>query len=251
MLKTLGVLNYKGGTGKTTTVVNLATALARQGRRVLCLDLDAQGSLSNYFGVEYHCSLSDLLMERTAFAQCIVNVEPGLDAIFCDGSLLEVEGAFWRMEDKQAMFTRLASHLAPADRYDFVILDCSPAVSLLNEQVLNFVEFLIVPVDMNYMSLYGTRKIVETVQRVRRVPYSRLRRMLFVPTRYYGRLRKDKEVLEKLEQYFNGRVADPIRASVKLSEASGHRLSIFDYAPESSGARDYEALAHRVVTHAQ
>ena len=254
MSRILGVLNYKGRVGKTTTVVNLAAGLALRGARVLCLDLDPQGSLAVYLGVDYIYSLADLLLQQLEPLDCIVPVRPNLDIIASDANLLQIEGALWRQEDKRMMQTRLIDQLrqliSPAGRYDFIIVDYSPSASLLGEGSLECIEELIVPVSMDYAALAGMQRVIQTVQSSSRASVNQAQISLIVPTLYYERLAKDRRIVKILKHYFGHRVTDPIRVNVKLSAASNRQMNIYDYDPCSGGAYDYAKLVERVANDA-
>ena len=249
MGRIIGVLNYKGGTGKTTTVVNLGAGLALRGARVLCIDLDAQGSLATHLGVHYTHSLTHLLLKQADPQTCIVQARENLDLIASDASLLRAEGELWRMDDSQKARQVLASKLRGLeDDYDYVILDFSPSATLLSESGLLYVRELVVPVAMDYLALVGTRQVIETLKTTNRMSGHRVRFYLIVPTLYSARLRKDREVLNILRRYFADRVAEPIRVSVKLSEAPSYQKSIYEYASRSPGAIDYAHLVERIVS---
>lgn len=248
MCRRIGVLNYKGGTGKTTTVVNLAAGLALHGARVLCVDLDAQGSLATCLGVRYTYSLTHLLLGQTEPRACTVQARDNLDLVASDGSLLQVEGQMWRMSDDRAARQLLVDKMRGLDdNYDYVIADFSPSASILSESGLQYVQELIVPVSMSYMALVVTRQVIETLRVVSQTPGHRIRLYLIVPTRYSARLRQDREVLGILQRHFADRVAEPIRANVRLTEAPSHFMTIYEYSPYSSGAVDYRRLAERVL----
>jgi chromosome partitioning protein len=249
MDRCIGVVNYKGGTGKTTTVVNLAAGLALRGVKVLCVDLDAQGSLATCLGVRSAHSLSHLLMGQVDPKGCVVRARENLDLVTSDGSLLETEGQMWRMGDLQAARWLLARKMQDLqDSYDYILLDFSPSASIVSESGLLYAKELIVPVSMGYMALVGTRQVVETLKSVSQAPGHRVRLYLIVPTRYHARRRQDREVLEILHRHFADRVTDPIRASVKLTEAPSHHQSIYEYSPRSNAAADYEQLVERVLS---
>ena len=248
-MRILGILNHKGGTGKTTTAVNLAAGLALRGSRVLAIDLDAQGSLATNLGVAYRHTLADLLLGRADLAACIQPARKNLDVIASDYTLLEAEGALWRMDDRDASRRLLRSKMNELDGYDFVILDHSPSISLMGQNGLLYCRELIVPVSMDYLAMVGTRQVMNTLKEIGRIPNHQLRLTAVAPTFYYGRLRKDREVLNTLKRYFNGRVTRPIRANVKLAEAPGHHKTIYEYAPRSSGAQDYAQLVERIANY--
>jgi chromosome partitioning protein len=247
MGRCIGVVNYKGGTGKTTTVVNLGAGLALRGARVLCVDLDPQGSLATCLGVQCTHLLSHLLLGQVELEACIVPARENLDIVGSDKGLLEAEGQMWRMNDLQAARWLLARKMGGLeDRYDYIILDFSPSASIMSESGLLYAQELIVPVSMGYMALVGTRQVVETLRSVSQTPGHRVRLYLIVPTRYHVRRRQDREVLELLHRHFAERVTEPIRSSVKLTEAPSHHKSIYEYSPRSNAAADYELLVERV-----
>ncbi len=250
MCRIIGVLNYKGGTAKTTTVVNLAAGLALRGSRVLCLDLDAQGSLATFLGVTFTHSMKHLLLEQAAPHECVVRARERFDLVASDASLLEAEGVLWKLNNQQRAHEMLADHLRGLEYgYDYVLIDFSPSANLLGESALRYAQEVIVPVGMNYLALIGTRQVIQTLKTIGKMQDHRVRLSLVVPTFYDARLRKDGEIMETLHKYFNGQVANPIRTNVKLAEAPGHQMSIYEYAPHSSGALDYAMLVERVANH--
>jgi chromosome partitioning protein len=129
----LGVLNFKGGTGKTTTVINLAAGLAQKGHRVLCVDLDAQGSVAAYFGVKYPHSLAHLIVDALPADQCVQKVRPNLDILPSDKSVLDAQGYLWRLNDNPTARKVLRERLCTLTPYDFVVVDYSPSDNILSE----------------------------------------------------------------------------------------------------------------------
>ncbi len=246
MTRVIGVLNYKGGTAKTTTVVNLAAGLALRGSRVLCVDLDAQGGLATSLDVHPPYTLTHLLLGEQRPWGCIVRARANLDLIASDSSLFEAEGELWRIGGQTRRW--LAERMSTVEEYDYVILDYSPSASLIGEYGLLYNQEVLVPVAMNYMALMGTRQVLEKLRAIAQAYDHPLRLSLIIPTFYDGRQRMDREVLALLRRYFGDKVAAPIRANIKLAEASGRGMTIYEYAPQSPGADDYARLVERVVS---
>jgi len=246
MSRCIGVVNYKGGTGKTTTVVNLSAGLALRGERVLCVDLDAQGSLATCLGVNYVHSLAHMLLGQAEPPACVVNARDNLDLIASDGSLLRIERDMWRMDDRTAWQILGDKISAVEDEYDYIIFDFSPSPGLLGESGLRYISELIVPVSMSYMAMVGARQALQTLKDIRRTGH-RAWLYLIVPTLYSAQQRQDREVLEILRRHFAGKVTRPIRKNVKLTEAPSHHMTIYEYAHHSSGAIDYDNLVERVI----
>ena len=247
MNKVIAVLNYKGGTGKTTTVVNLAAGLAMRGARVLCIDLDAQGSLGTYLGVKHHYSLTHLLFNKAKLTECIVPARENLDIIVSDESLMHVERMLWQVNTTETPNYVLSAKMNGVTNYDYILLDHSPSRGLLSDNGLFYAQLIIVPVAMNYLALIGTRQVLKKIKTITEKSKHQIQLAMLVPTFYYAKLRKDREIMQILEKHFTGKISEPIRASVMLSEAPGHQKSIYEYAPRSTGAIDYAQLVERVA----
>jgi chromosome partitioning protein len=247
MTRIISILNYKGGTGKTTTTVNLGTGLALRGARVLCIDMDPQGSLGTWLGVRHPRSSADVMLGYAAPEQCIVPARENLDLILGSQALVQAEGQLWKLNDERVARRVLYHTMKPVNGYDYILLDCSHSISMLTHNALLYANELIVPVSTDYLAMVGIRQVIDTLKTIGRIPDHQLRLTLALPTMYYGRLRKDRDVLQLLERYFRGKVAAPIRANVKLAEASSHQQSIYEYAPYSHGAIDYTLLVERVM----
>ena len=250
-MRRIAIINQKGGVGKTTTAANLGSALARLGRRVVLLDLDPQANLSLHLGTNLASgepSTYDLLLGRETLADCLRDTTTaGLQLlpahIDLSGAELELASAFGReillreALDTWESASQEAHGEAPAD---YVILDCPPSLSLLSVNGLAAAHEVIVTLQTEFFALQGISKLVEVIQLIRRRINPALTVAGILPTLYDTRLRLAREVLAEIRRYFPGQVfSRPIRTNVKLAEAPSHGVSIFEYAPNSSGARDY------------
>ena len=247
MTRVISVLNFKGGTGKTTTVVNLAAGLALRNERVLCIDMDAQGNLGTWLGVKHSHTTADLLLGHVDPERCITTARKNLDVIVGDRHLMRAEGRLWRMGDDHVARRVLYYTMKEVNSYDYVIMDCAPSYSLVTENALLYARELIVPVSMDYLAMVGSRQVLDTLKTVGHIPDHELELTLVVPTLYYQRLRKDQEVMAMLQRYFRGRISNPIRSNVRLAEAASHQQTIYEYAPNSHGAEDYARLVEKVA----
>ena len=244
-MRRIAIINQKGGTGKTTTAVNLSAGLAMKGQRVLLIDLDPQGSLGVWFDVTHAPNLYHLLVEEALAASCTVGLRENLDLLPATRTAAQAELI---LSGRPARERILKRRLADLEGYDYVLLDCAPSLNLLNQNALTFSEEAFVPVSMEYLSLVGVRQILENLSLVREVLEHPIRLTLVIPTFYDARNRKSREVLESLKNRFKEEVADPIRSNVRLSEAAGYHQDIFAFDPKSHGAQDYSRLVERVIS---
>lgn len=244
-LKKIAVLNQKGGTGKTTTSVNLAAGLAEAGYRTLLLDLDAQGNVAVSLGLNASKTIYHVLVDGEPPSSCVVQVSENLDALVSNTSLAQAEVRL--VNTPRNRFKVLASRMASITEYDFIIMDCGPSLSVLNQNALTFADHIIIPVSCDYLSLVGVKQILRTLKKVNELLLHPVSILGVVPTFFDVRTRISIESVSTLKSYFKERVLPPIRINTKLREAPGHKKTIYEYAPDSRGAQDYVRLTERVV----
>jgi len=248
MSRNLGILNYKGGTGKTTTAINLAAGLALRGNRVLCIDLDPQGSLAAQLGIKPSANLADLFLDEAEIRACIYPARDHLDVLPGSRKLLSVDGKLWRMENMGEARRVLSWKLEEVRKqYDYIIIDFPPSANKVSENGLMVVNELIIPMPMSYLALVGTYQVIGTLKAIGRIPNHQARLTWILPTLYNGRLRKDKAMLASMKRQFPDEVAEPIRSNVRLAEAPAFQKTIYEYSPRSYGAQDYAALVESVA----
>jgi chromosome partitioning protein len=243
----VAILNQKGGTGKTTTAVNLAAGIADRGWDTLLIDVDAQGNVGTSLGVRGERTLYHLLVdERTRPEDVIVPVRGHLDVITADATLAMAEVFLARHDGARdrVLADRLAALRA---RYQYVVLDCGPSLSLLNQNALGFADEVLIPVSCDYLALVGEKQELKTLKDIDKHLGHTVRISGVVPTFFDARTRLAREAVDTLSGHFKERLYEPIRRSTRLAEAPSHRQTIFEYAPDSPGAEDYRRLVARYV----
>jgi len=247
-MRRVAVINYKGGTGKTSTVVTVAHGLALKGHKVLVIDTDPQGSAGYQLGVQSAKSLYDIVINGTPVSECILSARPNLDIICANEHLYPAELLMAKMPQKEKVFSKM---LMALEGYDFVILDCAPSLNLLNQNALVFADELLIPVSMEYLSLVGVKQLLNNIKIINRIFNKQLAITKVIPTFFDKRNKKSKDILESLERVFPGFLSSPIRVSVAMSESTGHRKTIFEFDPLSKGAEDYTKLINEVLIHGE
>lgn len=247
-MRTIAVTNQKGGTAKTTTVVNLAAALGEAGKRVLVLDLDPQANASAWLGVrDGGKGLLEVFTEGRRLDSLVrATTAENVELVPSSTWTASVEKAL-AGEVGAEMILRTAVRRLPAHRWDFVLVDCPPALGLLTVSALVAVREVVVPVETTFLALEGLAALQKTLDAV----CSRLNPDLFfraiVPSRV-NRTRLSAEVVEALRaRYFDTVCRTVIRENVKLAEAPSHAKPIATYDRKSAGAEDFRRLAEELM----
>jgi chromosome partitioning protein len=244
--KKLAVFNHKGGTGKTTTTVSIAAGLAMKGYKVLLVDTDSQGNVGVSLGVKaertlYHCLVMGLKPQDIA-----VKVRENLDLVPSNETLAAAELYLAGRQNRDRILKdRLASAL---NHYDVIILDCSPSLSLLNQNALVFADGILVPVACDFLSLVGVRQVIKTVKNVNALLHHPVQIYGVLPTFYDARARICRDAWGTMKEHFGERCFQPVRATTKIKEAPAQGKTIFEYAPDSHAATDYQRVVERLIT---
>jgi chromosome partitioning protein len=241
----LAIFNHKGGTGKTTTSVSIAAGLAARGLRVLLVDTDSQGNVGVSLGVKAERTLYHVLVMGTRPADATVRVRPNLDLVVSNETLAAAELYLAGRQNRDRI---LRERLAPAfDAYDVVLLDCSPSLSLMNQNALVVADGIVVPVACDFLSLVGVRQVIKTVKNVNSLLHHPVQIHGVLPTFYDARARICRDAVDALKEHFGDRVMPAIRAATRLKEAPAQGKTIFEYAPDSNAAEDYARVVDLLV----
>ncbi len=246
----IAILNQKGGTGNTTTAVNLAAGVAERGHKTLLIDTDAQGNVGVSLGVAGEQTLYHVLVDGKEPTEVCVPVRQHLDVITSDQTLAAAEIWLARQDPahRSRVMTKRLNLMQVSRRYDYVIVDCGPSLNLLNQNALSYADEVVIPVTCDYLALVGVKQVLRTIKDVERHLHHAVRVAAVLPTFYDGRTRLAREVLETLQGHFKQKCLEPIRANTRLAEAPSHRKSIFEYAPQSHGAADYNRVVDWLVS---
>jgi chromosome partitioning protein len=241
----IAVFNHKGGTGKTTTSVSLAAGLAMRGKRVLVVDTDSQGNVGVSLNVKAERTLYHVVVMGLPVADAVSRVRDNLDLIPSNESLAAAELYLAGRQNRDRVLSRRLEAARPA--YDVIVLDCSPSLSLMNQNALVFADGVLVPVACDYLSLVGVRQVIRTVKNVNQLLHHPVQIWGVLPTFYDSRARICREALATMKDHFGDRCLLPIRAAMKVKEAPSQGQTIFEYAPGSHAAEDYLRVVDRVL----
>lgn len=267
-VRTIALMNQKGGVGKTTTTVNLAAGIAKLGRRVLVVDLDPQGHASLHLGItpgEPETSVYDLLLDPTIPGEeAMIEVRPDLCLIPAETDLAAAETELANATDRR---TRLSTVLhgvltraaAAGKPFDAVLFDCPPSLGLLTLNGLCAAREVFIPMQAHFLALQGVSKLLETVSLMGKSANPRLAVTGVILCMHDANTTHTKEVVADLDSFFeesrgqqtawkNARVYRPaIRRNIKLAECPSFGQTIFDYDAACAGAQDYLELAKKIV----
>lgn len=253
MGKILAIANQKGGVGKTTTSINLAASLARTRRRVLLIDIDPQGNATMGSGVDkkdLKASTYSILIGDDPVDTALIPVESGYDVVPSNANLSGAEVELIEIENRER---RLRDAIGPIqEKYDYVLIDCPPALNLLTVNALVAASSVLIPMQCEYYALEGLTALLNTIRRIREALNPGLEIEGLLRTMFDPRNKLDNEVSAQLKQHFGDKLYRTIiPRNVRLAEAPSYGKAVIAYDMQSKGAQAYLALAGEILRRAE
>ena len=250
MGRIIAITNQKGGVGKTTTSINLSAALAAKGKKVLVIDTDPQGNTTSGYGIdknELDYSVYDLMLGECSVHDCIIkNVIENVSIIPSNVDLSAVEIELIGKEQKEYILKKEIDYIK--DKYDFIIIDCPPSLSMLTINSMTTANSILVPIQCEYYALEGLSDLLHTVNLVQERLNPELAMEGVVFTMFDARTNLSNQVVENVKNYLGQNVYKTvIPRNVRLAEAPSYGQPINVYDPKSAGAEAYAMLADEVI----
>lgn len=248
MTHIIAVLNQKGGVGKTTTTINLAAYLAKAGKTVLIVDADPQGNATSGLGIDkqdVNSTLYEVLLSTNTLEQAVVTTNiKGISLLPSNSNLASIESDVAGTQGREVLLRTAISNL----NYEYILVDCPPALGLLTVNSLVASDWLLIPVQAEYYAMEGLGQLIDVFQRVKTSMNQNLQLLGILVTMYNSRTSLAQQVVDELSTHFGDSVFKTvIPRNVRLAEAPSYGVPISEHDKWSKGARAYKALAKEVI----
>lgn len=248
MGKIITVANQKGGVGKTTSAISIASCLAEKGKQVLLVDLDPQGNATSGVGASVQAvSGYELLLDETLFDKAVIkSAHKNLSLITSDIKLAAAEIELVELEKREFRLKIALEKIK--NSYDFIIVDCPPSLGLLTINALTCADSLLIPIQAEYYALEGVSALLSTYERVKNSVNPQLELEGVILTMYDGRTNLSLQVAQEVKKHFKAKLfSSVIPRTVRLGEAPSHGLPINVYDPRSQGCEAYRRVADEII----
>ena len=250
MGRIIAIANQKGGVGKTTTSINLSSCIAAKGKKVLVVDIDPQGNTTSGYGIEKNDldnTMYELMLGDCSIEDCIIkDVIENISILPSNVNLAAAEIELIGVDKKEYILKNEIDWVK--DRYDYIIIDCPPSLSLLTVNAMTTADSVLVPIQCEYYALEGLSQLIHTVNLVKERLNPNLEMEGVVFTMYDSRTNLSAQVVENVKSHLNQKVyRTVIPRNIRLAEAPSYGQPINIYDPKSAGAESYLALAEEVI----
>jgi len=246
-MRTIALVNQKGGVGKTTSVINTGAGLRKLGKKVLLIDLDPHAHLTYSLGIEAH-KLDKAIYELLTGQATIEDIIIDRDGVKVIPSTIDLSGAEVELSSLPGREFLLKEVLSNIKGFDYILIDCPPSLGLLTLNALTTAQEVYIPLQTEFLALQGLSKLLETVEVVKKRLNHSLEITGIIATRFDGRKNLNKEVVKKIKDYFGKKLFKTIiRDNVSIAEVPSFGKTICDYKPKSHGAEDYLNPSREII----
>lgn len=252
MGRIIAIANQKGGVGKTTTSINLTAALAEKGKKVLVIDIDPQGNTTSGFGIdknELDNTVYELILGECTINDCVIKeVLPNVSVLPSNVNLAAAEIELIGVDKKEFILKNEVDWIK--DKYDYILIDCPPSLSMLTVNAMTTAGSVLVPIQCEYYALEGLSQLIHTVNLVKERLNPDLEMEGVVFTMYDSRTNLSMQVVENVKSHLNQNIYNTlIPRNIRLAEAPSYGIPITKYDSKSAGAEAYRQLANEVINH--
>lgn len=246
----LVIANQKGGVAKTTTTLTMAREFAERGRKVLIIDIDAQGSIGAALGLKPANYLYSLLISNYRFRDCIVSAHPNIDVVCSNRETNDVEGVLMPRTGRELV---LQAVLTPVEHeYDVILIDCPPSISLLQSCALVYTQQILIPLTMDPLSLQGAFAAIQTSTTLNQLFKTAIKPVAILPTQVDRRLQMTDLIMTSLETLATQNqmvLLPPVRTDSTVTKATRSKQFLADFDPKCKAVDDYRVVVDRLIEH--